>query len=523
MNTLGKIAGGVGLLLVLTSIITFTQTTTGGLIKVVLGAALLGLWFTTNKSEASNLGSSLFFYGSSALVAAIVLASLVAANFIVNKRGRTWDLTSKKLYSLSPQTVNVLKELKDPIKVICFSEKPIPTVEDLMRRYQNETDKITFDFKDPNRANDLTKKYDVRQGQLAAVLIKNPGPTETHQLVNLGALAAPTDGEQTLTNALVKLNSVGQQKLYFVEGHGELPLEGPAQDPMMGPQQAQAPSLALVKRNLEDDGYAPSSFNLTERGEVPTDASAVAVVAPTSPFTEREVKLLESYLERGGRLVYFAAQAHDSGLEPLLAKYGVQVEPGMVADEKQNAGQPYALITGSYGDSDIVRPLKQAKTGVVFLATRGLTLLKEGILAGVTSNPLVLSSPFAWIETAPSEQPVLDSGERSGQIVLASVATRDTRSAADKRADEARLVVFGDSELLTQTFRLPQNRDMVLNAFAWTTAQMQRITIRPPDRETSTLEIDQDKFGNIRLIVMDLLPTLLLALGLTIARTRRAR
>lgn len=522
MNTFGKIAGGVGLLLVLTSIITFTQSTTGGIIKVVLGAALLGLWFTTNRNEASNLGNSLFFYGSSALVAAIVLASLVAANFIVNKRGRTWDLTSKKLYSLSPQTVNVLKELKDPVKIICFSEKPIPTVEDLMRRYQNETDKLSFDFKDPNRANDLTKKYDVRQGQLAAVIIKNPGPSETHQLVNLGALAAPTDGEQTLTNALVKLNQVGQQKLYFVEGHGEIPLEGPTQDPMMG-QQQNVRSLALVKKNLEDDGYAPSSFNLTERGEVPVDASAVAVVGSATPFTEREVKLLESYLDKGGRLLVFTDQGLETGLEGLLSKYGVQVEPGIVADERQNAGQPYALVSGSYGDSEIVRPLKLAKTGVLFLVSRGLTLLKEGILAGVTASPLVLSSQFAWIETQLTDDPSLDSGERSGQIALAAFSTRDTKSAEGKRADEARVVVFGDTDLLTNGYRLPQNRDMVLNAFAWTTAQLQKITIRPPDRETSTLEIDQDKFSNIRLIVMDLMPTILLAVGLTIARTRRAR
>jgi ABC-type uncharacterized transport system involved in gliding motility auxiliary subunit len=101
--------------------------------------------------------------------------------------------------------------------------------------------------------------------------------------------------------------------------------------------------------------------------------------------------------------------------------------------------------------------------------------------------------------------------------------TRATTGAANKRSDEARVLVFGDSDLLTGTFGYEPNRNLVLNGFAWITQQAQKITIRPPDRDISTLDLTDASLGTIRLLSMDLFPTLLMAIGLTIWRTRRAR
>ena len=50
---------------------------------------------------------------------------------------------------------------------------------------------------------------------------------------------------------------------------------------------------------------------------------------------------------------------------------------------------------------------------------------------------------------------------------------------------------------------------------------MQNITIRPPDRDISTLDLDEAMLGRIRFLAMDLLPMLLVGIGLTIWMTRR--
>jgi ABC-type uncharacterized transport system involved in gliding motility auxiliary subunit len=105
-------------------------------------------------------------------------------------------------------------------------------------------------------------------------------------------------------------------------------------------------------------------------------------------------------------------------------------------------------------------------------------------------------------------------------IVVAT--TRDTKAAANKRFDEARVLVIGDSEILVNAlWGHEANRNLVMNGIAWTAAQSQKITIRPPDRDISTIDINEATMTNIRFASMDLLPLLLIATGLVIWLARR--
>jgi hypothetical protein len=65
------------------------------------------------------------------------------------------------------------------------------------------------------------------------------------------------------------------------------------------------------------------------------------------------------------------------------------------------------------------------------------------------------------------------------------------------------------------------NRNLVLNAFGWASNQANRITIRPPDRDISTVYLDQDMLSRIRFAATDVLPVTLLAIGVAIWITRR--
>jgi len=103
-----------------------------------------------------------------------------------------------------------------------------------------------------------------------------------------------------------------------------------------------------------------------------------------------------------------------------------------------------------------------------------------------------------------------------------TASTRNTSGAQNKRFDEARLVVVGDSELLLDSnWGHEGNRNLVMNALGWTTAQVDKITIRPPDRATSTLQLDAELLSRIRFISADVLPLSLLGLGLAIWLSRR--
>jgi len=66
-------------------------------------------------------------------------------------------------------------------------------------------------------------------------------------------------------------------------------------------------------------------------------------------------------------------------------------------------------------------------------------------------------------------------------------------------------------------------RNLVLNAFAWTSTQVAKITIRPPDRDISTLDLTNDLYLKIVFFSIDAFPTMLIALGIAIFVSRKSR
>ena len=143
--------------------------------------------------------------------------------------------------------------------------------------------------------------------------------------------------------------------------------------------------------------------------------------------------------------------------------------------------------------------------------------------SGFSSSVVLKRAVCSWLVTpsATSLSARALTGETTGQLTLGLAITRDTKANPKKTNDEARLVVFGDSEMLAREFGY--DRNLVMNSIAWASQQVQRITIRPPDRDISTIDINPERFSNIRLVAMDLLPMLLMGVGLTIWLTRRAR
>ena len=518
---LGKIAGGIGVVLLLSSPFTWFLTSGSpwlGIVKAAIGAALVAAYFATNWRRLGQFASrrSTFFFASTLVGTVLVLGALTAINFIAEKKNRSWDLTHRKIHSLAPQTVTALDELKEPVRAVAFlstSHESYEELRDLLGRYHREApEKFAFSFKDPRKTPDLAAKYQLREGDATVVLTRGEGEKQSHKAVQFPRFV-PGSKEQELTNGLLALFTTGEQKIYFLAGHGEWPLE---------PAEGAGSALTEVAASLKQEGYATETLNLAGKKEVPRDAALVTIAGARNRLTAPEEEALRDYLSEGGRVLVFAEANAELGLDKLLAAYGVQVDPGVVADDQFAVSSPYNVVSLFYGEHEIVQLLRAQQLNVQFATARGLTLLREGTLEGVSAKPVVLSSPFAWLETAPNADPAASQGEKQGQIPIVVASSRTTASAQNKRFDEARLVVFGDSDLLADVnWGLEPNRNLVMNAFGWASNQANRITIRPPDRDISTVELNQDMLSRIRFAATDMLPVTLLAIGVAIWITRR--
>jgi ABC-type uncharacterized transport system involved in gliding motility auxiliary subunit len=518
-RSLGKILGAVGLVALLSAPYTYFVTTGSGWaagVKAGLGLLLIGAYFATNLGEFGQFASrrSTFYLVSTVATLVVVLVALVAVNYVAAKRNKSWDLTTKKIFTLAPQTRSTLAGLREKVRAYGFLAPTDPdyeSVDRLLQRYRNESpDHFEVVFKDPRKAPDLAQKYQLRDGQTTIVLTRGTGDKETHTAVSV--LNGIT--EQDLTNALLKLNAVGEQHVYFTTGHGEWPLE---------PSSARDPAaISELKKTLLQEGYAPGPLNLADAKEVPKDAALVVVAGAKSKFGKAEVEQLTRYLDRGGRMLYFAEASVEPGLDSVLARYGVEVDQGLVADDVYAVDSPYLVVSHFFGDTELARDLKKGQYNLQFPTVRGLTMLHEGLAEGTQVSPVLLTSPNAFEVKAPTENPHRQSGDKAGSIPLIVQSVRPVGTVEGKRNDETRLVVFGDSEILVDpNWGDEPNRNMVMNAFGWATNQVQKITIRPPDRDISTVELDGPRLARIRFLSTDLIPLSLLGVGLAIWLTRR--
>jgi ABC-type uncharacterized transport system involved in gliding motility auxiliary subunit len=524
--TIGKILGALGLVSVLSVPLTLLVSDDPlfvVLVKLGVGAVLIALFFILHGRQLGQFatGRSTFFMVSTVGTLAAAVAVLAGVNYIVMKKNKSWDITSKKIHSLSPQTVSTLKGLSQKITATAFAEPKDPAYEamdQLLTRYKSEApDKLEYTFKSPKKAPDLVAKYGLRQGQNAIVLTRGEGASESHTTVNL---PNGPELEQELTNGILKLTAGGEKKAYLVIGHGEWPLEAASPESAQGGEA----SISELKRDLTQEGYAPEAINLAGKTEIPRDAAMVIIAGPRQPLTAPEAEVVKKYLDEGGRLILFAEAQAETGLDKALAEYGIQVDPGIVADDQFAVESPYNVISQFYGSSDITQTLRSVQLNTIFITARGLTLLKEGLASGVKAEPLVLTSPAGWVESTPDQNPQRSDGEKTGSIPIAAISTRPTAEAPNKRSDEARLVVIGDSDILVDVFWGTEgNRNLVLNSLAWATNQVQKVTIRPPDRDISTIDVDKDMLGRLRLVSSDLFPITLLGLGLAIWLARRSK
>jgi ABC-type uncharacterized transport system involved in gliding motility auxiliary subunit len=520
-RTLGKILGALGLVALLSAPYTYFVTTGSPWMagaKAVLGLLLLGAYFATNLGEFGQFASrrSTFYLGSTIATVLVVLAGLVAVNYVVVKKGKSWDLTTKKIFTLAPQTKSTLASLKEKVRAYAFlapSDPDYEQVDRLLQRYREQApDKLEVVFKDPRKAPDLAQKYQLREGQTTLVLTRGSGDQENHTTVSVSGGVT----EQDLTNALIKLSSVGEQKVYFTTGHGEWPLEPTSpKDPA---------SLSELKKTLLQEGYVPGTLNLADGKEIPKDAALIVIAGARSKFGKSEAEQLAKYLGQGGRMLYFAEAGAEPGLDPLLAKAGIQVDPGLVADDVYAIDSPYLVVSHFFGDTELARDLKKAQYNLQFPTARGLTVLREGIAEGTQVAPVLTTSPNGFEVKNPTENPQRQSGDKAGSIPLIVQSTRNVANAEGKRNDEMRLVAFGDSEILVDpNWGDEPNRNMVMNAFAWATSQVQKITIRPPDRDISTVDLDPPRLARIRFLATDLLPFGLLGVGLAVWLNRRSK
>ncbi len=468
------------------------------------------------------------------LAAALLLGALVGLNVVAHRRNVSWDLTAAGIFSLAPQTIQILEGLDQEVHLVVLDQPRAasPTVE-LFERYADASPLVTWDVLDQEAEPARARAF------LAGAEETIPFGTV---VVTLGERKERVSGasEQDITNAIARLLQGRVRKLFFLAGHGELALDDPG-----------GGGLSAIRDRLEEANYEVSELRLVEHvrdGKVvlPEDFDALILAGPSRDLLAAEAEALENHLENGGKLLVMVdppelGDPEALQLDPreqlvnLLEDFGIALAGDVVLDGS-GVGQLFGLgievpLAGSYGLHPITRGFETAAT--VFPLAGSLIGAEPDVRPeGVQLTELVLSSEASWGEQGAADllsgdaRP--DDDERAGPLVLAYAASIDPPPPDATDGDEAeplegRLVVVGDSDFIGNNLALAPlgNADLFLNMVAWLTEDEDRIAIRPRDPEDRRITMTTARMRNVILMSLVFLPGFFLLWGVSSWWARR--
>ncbi|OHC75624.1 MAG: hypothetical protein A3G18_00225 [Rhodospirillales bacterium RIFCSPLOWO2_12_FULL_58_28] len=441
------------------------------------------------------------------------------------------DLTATKRYSLSPQTVKILKTLERDVDAIAFyrsDERTRQAMNDLLQEYSYHSPKFKYWFVDPDKRPVETAKYGVTSYR--TTLIRSG---DREEIVGF-------ESEEKVTNSLLRVLKDEVKTIYFVNGHGEHPLDD-----------AEKPGYKTAKEALEKDNFKVKDLLLVGEGAVPEDAAVVVVGGPKKDFLEGELKKLADYIGKGGKALFMLDPSPTPVLAKYLADYGFVVGNDIVIDKRgQMIGANYLtpVVTEYHKDHPLGRDFSVA----TFYPVSRSVEITEDPTKGSYNLAKTGANSWSMTEGKLNEDdikfnPALD---RRGPINIVSVTTvkvegEESKPPVDSAADETagmdettrkalkgsqeeglsswgKIVVVGDSDFVGNAhIGLMGNKDYFLNMISWLAEETSLISVRRKTVGVTPMPLSDTQSKLVFWLSVVIAPSLILAVGGAVVARRR--
>src|ERR1044071_7293273 len=92
-------------------------------------------------------------YGTMSIISMIVfVAILVAITYLSSRQNKRWDFTANQVYSLSDQTIKILRDLKEPVHVTVFERSDRRQVhKDRLDEFTYSSTRLVAEYIDPDK------------------------------------------------------------------------------------------------------------------------------------------------------------------------------------------------------------------------------------------------------------------------------------------------------------------------------------------------------------------------------------
>jgi len=302
----------------------------------------------------------------------ITIAGIILTAWVLSLSRIRLDLTEDKRYTLSDQSVKVLKGIKNDIYIQVYldGEMQIPlkrlkrSVQEMLEEFRIASDrKITFQFINPSASGDEEQREAIFQ------VLYNKGliPVRAHytddaggtsqrlvfpgMIINYDGIEVPVNFlknnqalsyeqnilhsieglEYEMIQTIATVSSDTIHKVAFLEGHGEL-----------SEVEVADITLNLSKYFTIDRGVINGIHGILDQ------YSAVIIAAPDEQFSEADKFVIDQYIMNGGKVLWLLEQVYvnrDSlsfgetagfyyplNIEDQLFRYGARINPEVIQD-----------------------------------------------------------------------------------------------------------------------------------------------------------------------------------------------
>lgn len=307
------------------------------------------------------------------LLFAVIILLNIAGNFYFKR----FDLTQDKRYTLSESTINLIKNIEEPVFIDVFLEGNFPPE---FKRLQNETKQILEEFRSHNSnlifqfTNPLEDESQAQQYVEELVRLGfiptniNSNKKGKKELIQIFPWAIANQNEKSVRVPLL-INNFGNSPSENINSSVQL-LEFAFADAITKITTEKKKRIAVLKGNgqLADKYQADYLLNLKEYyqlGEFNLDSlqdnpqkilenlnrfDAALIVKPTEAFSDNEKYILDQFVIKGGKTMWLIdkvvadidslqnennaslAFPRELNLDDLFFKYGVRINYQLVQD-----------------------------------------------------------------------------------------------------------------------------------------------------------------------------------------------
>jgi ABC-2 type transport system permease protein len=482
-----------------------------GTVKKFFGALGLGLGLGDKKK---------FRYGAfSALAAALFVALLLVVNLIVASLNLKYDLSADKKFSLSKQSLDILAGLERPVTIYALCREGTDDLQyrSLLKAYPEASGKISLVYRDPVKFPQFAEKFRqngedipidsviVESGDRFRVIKADDLVTVGYDYSTYQQRLESIDIEPQVTNALRYVEGEGTVVVYAVTGHDEIPLTD------------------AIAKQVKMAGYDAAELDLLKE-DVPEDAAALLLAAPSRDYTGDEARKARDYLKNGGKALLTASYTPEKmpNFEALLEDYGVSfgADIALDANPRNAAGGQRQMLLPDYAEHEITRTLRNGN-GVVCLY--GSTIFERTglVKSSVLIEPLLTTSSDSYAKNVRSGAQSLtierEDGDKAGPFdVSVAITDGDTKIAAIG----AMTVLDGS----LNAYAAGGNATLIVNSLNWLAGAGQGVYIPPKSADSGRYVTINDLAGRILgLSAVIILPLLILITGGCVWAGRRGR